>query len=460
MAIIGSSTTFRDVHEWRMRLAILERQVCMIERQMSPENYAGTGTGFLVAPDIIMTATHVVPELFSSAPNGRSSLRVRFDFVRSPSGEANKGVTVNFLNDPETVVFASSELRELDVALLRLAEPVGYAPPDGTLHPRGWVELVASIPDLEDDAAVSILQHAHGEHLKLAINTQSAVTPEQYLNAMISPDQKAALAKYWPFDAKSLARRFLHMTDTMPGSSGAPCFDIDWNFLGFHQGTSARSPTDAPVVNFGIKVSSITKWLASVGLLDAVKQPSPSHARFAYSPEPSRTKDIALPAYLAEFLAAGESETVEFKEKSLRENHSKAILSDNIVKTVAALMNGKTGGQIFLGVRDDGTIAGVAQEYAKVNPQRANWDGYQLWLSQVLEEKVDLVGASFLLSLNRFEYDGQELCVIDVRPADQPVLVKKELPVRVGARNKSLSGQEMLNYYTKRWPTHQKPNRG
>ncbi|MCP4096550.1 MAG: hypothetical protein GY748_09950 [Planctomycetaceae bacterium] len=454
MAIIGNSTTFRDVHEWRVRLAILERQVCMIERQMSPENYAGAGTGFLVAPDIIMTATHVVPELFSPSPNSRRSRRVRFDFVRSPGGEVNAGVTLNFLDDPEKVVFASNELRELDVALLRLAEPVGYETPDGTSHPRGWVELGASVPELEEDAAVSILQHAHGEPLKLAINTQSAVTTDQYLNAQISPEQKAALAKHWPFDAESLSRRFLHKTDTMPGSSGAPCFDIDWNFLGFHQGTSARFPTDAPIVNFGMKVSAIITWLAKVGLLDAVSLPSPSHARFAYSPEPSRTKDSALPTYLAESLAAGESETVEFKEKSLSEGPSKALLSDSIVKTVAALMNSETGGQIFLGVRDDGTIAGIAQEYAKVNRQRANWDGYQLWLSQVLEEKIDVVGASFLLSLHRFEYDSQDLCVIDVRPADRPALVKEELPIRVGARNKSLSGQEMLNYHIKRWPPH------
>ena len=65
----------------------------------------------------------------------------------------------------------------------------------------------------------------------------------------------------------------------------------------------------------------------------------------------------SLPQNLIEFIALGESTTIEYKE-------AKKNLPSNLFETVCSMLN-RNGGHIFLGVKDDSEVIGVYKDYTK-----------------------------------------------------------------------------------------------
>jgi Trypsin-like peptidase domain len=104
----------------------------------------------------------------------------------------------------------------MDYALLRVkgkpgADPVGGPQPELEKPvPRGWIEIPAREHDFEKFKSVFILQHPDDRPLKFAMDTNSVLG----LNGN--------------------ATRVRYATNTAPGSSGAPCFDGDWNLIALH----------------------------------------------------------------------------------------------------------------------------------------------------------------------------------------------------------------------------------
>ena len=119
MAVLGAAAGFRDVREWYTRIAILSDQVCLIE---DIEARRPVGTAFPVGRDIVLTAAHNVIDVRVALP----SLVARFDFITSTeTGELNPGNRYALASAP---VLASSSPDDLDLALVKLAEPIGCAP--------------------------------------------------------------------------------------------------------------------------------------------------------------------------------------------------------------------------------------------------------------------------------------------------------------------------------------------
>ena len=50
-------------------------------------------------------------------------------------------------------------------------------------------------------------------------------------------------------------------------------------------------------------------------------------------------------------------------------------------------MNGE-GGNLFIGVCDDSNIKGINNEYKLNNPKKCNWDGYFLFLVELIERNL------------------------------------------------------------------------
>jgi hypothetical protein len=71
-----------------------------------------------------------------------------------------------------------------------------------------------------------ILQHAAGDYLGIAVGD------------VISADQ----------------RRVRYRTNTLPGSSGSPCFNDDWELVALHHGSERRENT---TYNEGIPLAAI-----------------------------------------------------------------------------------------------------------------------------------------------------------------------------------------------------------
>lgn len=234
-----------DVRVWVDLLARRERSVCRIERDGRP-----LGTGFLVGPEAVLTNWHVVEKVISLARIGE--VRCRFDYARLPDGSTREGVLVPLHADGcvDHSPYAPAEATatpetppptddQLDYALLRLAVPAGREAPGPTEAARGWIALPATAPPLEVGAPILILQHPHGGPIKLALDTE------------------AVLCK--PFGGL----RLRYATNTEPGSSGSPCFSMDWQLVGLHHfGDPAWQP---PKFNQAVPIERIRTRIVASG---------------------------------------------------------------------------------------------------------------------------------------------------------------------------------------------------
>ena len=162
-------------------------------------------------------------------------------------------------------------------------------------------------------------------------------------------------------------------------------------------------------------------------------------------------------ASVEELIAGGEGERVELKATArwnTRSGSRDARIEDEVVITVAGFMNA-TGGTLLIGVEDDGTIHGLADDYAVV-PGRDR-DGFELWVRTLLAERLGRaetadVGVSFAT------VDGKDVCRIDVAPADGPIFVGSsggaraaDFHLRVGNATRRLLTDEVLEYQRRRW---------
>jgi hypothetical protein len=251
---IKRSHRFADVNEWRSRLGVLEAQVCRVE--IGKVGQTGMGTGFLVAPDLVMTSYHVVQAVIDRA--GTPDLVCRFDYRRLPDGRTYEGTEVRVSPGAWVVAFSPyhpSELlleedwnepigaEYLDYALLRLdryvgAEPIGGSRGDSSGARRGWIDVSRGSGNLEP-SPIYILQHPRGEPLKVAIDTEGIVG--------VNPS----------------GTRMSYRVDTEPGSAGAPCFSAEWNLIAMHQGR--RQQTGLGV---GIPIDAIVQQLQQRGMYE------------------------------------------------------------------------------------------------------------------------------------------------------------------------------------------------
>jgi hypothetical protein len=172
--------------------------------------------------------------------------------------------------------------------------------------------------------------------------------------------------------------------------------------------------------------------------------------------ERRRSRGVAG-ATVEQLVAAGEGERVELKATArwnTRSGAKDARIEDEVVITLAGFMNA-AGGTLLVGVEDDRSVHGLADDYAVV-PGRDR-DGFELWLRTLLAERLGRaetadVGVSFAT------IDGKDVCRIDVAPADAPVFVGStggartaDFHLRVGNATRKLLTDEVLDYQRRRW---------
>ena len=415
MAVLGAAAGFRDVREWYTRVAILSRQVCLIE---DVEIGQPVGTAFLVGPDTILTAWHVVDPRRVTLP----SLRARFDFIASAeTGELNEGKKFELAPEP---IVASSPTEDLDLALVRLAQPIGERSAYNDGYLRGWVSLTgANLP--VPGTAIAIFQHPEGGPLKLAMSTNSVVRYEERL------------------------KRILYRTDTSPGASGGPCFDIDWRFAAMHTGFAYQLGN----FNMGVPANLIVDWLRSHGHGEIIDRKLPARMKHVVhlTTAPARG-NFSLDSELKKLLdGPGEGQRLELKERATKNDVKTAKISERLLNTVAAFMNSREGGTLLIGVNDKREYVGIEHEYAFVNKQRADFDSYSMWLNSVIVSSLDVRAALNYFTISRAREKDKDICAIYVQPAEMPVFLGNSFYVRQGSQNSQLSGHDMLAFIATRW---------
>jgi chaperonin GroEL len=189
-----------------------ERRVAMLQRSGRP-----AGTGFLVGPDLLLTAAHVFASPTLPPPIDR--VTAVFDFVEGESASpAETGVRVRvaeFLDGSlpapcETNPFAKDQgvipPDRLDFALLRLARPVpDFVDERGLAVPRGYYRLEPDTYAFSSAGLLFVFQHPLGE-----------LQRESTIRGRVEPVAEG--------------RRVRYQANTWKGSSGSPVID-DWGRL-------------------------------------------------------------------------------------------------------------------------------------------------------------------------------------------------------------------------------------
>ncbi|MFN8132603.1 MAG: DUF262 domain-containing protein [Solirubrobacteraceae bacterium] len=160
---------------------------------------------------------------------------------------------------------------------------------------------------------------------------------------------------------------------------------------------------------------------------------------------------------LAELIAAGESDIVEFKSTARFNAHipeADPRLELTVLKTIAGFANAH-GGTLLIGVDDDGRLLGLDGDLALM--KKPDVDRYQLWLTDLLETSIGKPAAAGV-TVAFPDVDGSQLCRVDVRRSGTPVFLRPpgtkldEFWVRIGNSTRLMSGNDVVTYTKQHWP--------
>jgi len=192
--------------------------------------------------------------------------------------------------------------------------------------------------------------------------------------------------------------------------------------------------------------------------VDVPEQPDSTEDELDSVPQAGTVADVesvqreAVPV----LIERGEGRHIEFKQTGRLNRHTgqkDPVLEQMVVKAVAGFLNA-AGGTLLIGVKDDGEITGIEADLPTLG-QKANLDGYALWLSNLLDNKmgpaaVAKAGVSFENSA------GATVCRVDVKASPTPIFVKgtkgeTELFVRLNNATRALNVAEALDYVRTHW---------
>ncbi len=165
-------------------------------------------------------------------------------------------------------------------------------------------------------------------------------------------------------------------------------------------------------------------------------------------------EDAAGAMTLAELIADGENEELEFKS-SLRWDYRAGEISKALeavaTKTVAALANAG-GGMLLIGINDDGCPKGLGNDYASLSGDK---DKFERHLRALLGDQF---GDAFVASGIKIDFPvvgDVEICQVDVARAQEPLWTtvrdkhgqaQEKLYVRNGNASQELVGDDLSDY--------------
>lgn len=227
---------FIDLDRWRSALGMREAQVCSIGG--SNEVY---GTGFLVGPDLVLTAEHVVHRLITGEL-AYGQVLVAFDFRTLPNGQVVHHGTLYSLRSDWLVSFSplSGGGVGLGYALLRVegtpgSDPVGGDAAEPGAMRRGWMVPPRRTYDALAGSPVVILHQDSNGALQITVDMEGLVGSQVAI------------------------MRVQYAPKVVLGAAGAPCFDLDWELVALHQ---SRLPSG---FNEGVPMSAIVRDLEARG---------------------------------------------------------------------------------------------------------------------------------------------------------------------------------------------------
>ena len=196
----------------------------------------GNGTGFLVAPWLLMTNNHVLP-----TEDAAAAASVRFGYQEEESGDIS-GVQRVGLDPARFFVTSPEELLDYTVVAVRPL-PDGHGAPGDEL---GTITLIGTTGKILEGEPVNIIQHPEGRPKEIAFRNNQLVK-------LVDDDVMT------------------YSTDTDHGSSGSPVLNDQWELVGLHRSSvEATDEQGRTVDRLGRPVGpttpvSLRAWTANKG---------------------------------------------------------------------------------------------------------------------------------------------------------------------------------------------------
>jgi V8-like Glu-specific endopeptidase len=214
--IMGSQSTFLPVSFLETGV---QRARCVAKVQFNN----GSGSGFLLKDNLFVTNHHVIPDRERA-----SAAEILFNYEKSAENLDQQ--PESFRLDPVRG-FATS--REQDWTLVRMSRDANTR----------WGAIEIKEVDVTTAQRVNIIQHPGGGPKQIAI----------YHNVVAYVGEN----------------RIQYLTDTLPGSSGAPVFDSEWQVVAVHRsgGWILEPGTKNQVFrNEGVNINRVVQGMRAAGL--------------------------------------------------------------------------------------------------------------------------------------------------------------------------------------------------
>ena len=161
------------------------------------------------------------------------------------------------------------------------------------------------------------------------------------------------------------------------------------------------------------------------------------------------TQQRLLQRDIAEIIADGENEIVEFKSSIRYDYYRKATnrdLEKVIAKTITGFMNAN-GGKLIIGVDDDGNVLGLEKDFKTL--KHKNRDGYEREVFRIISTQLGHE-ACFSNHISFYSLNEKDVCLVDIEPSEKPIYVSDTenttFYVRTGNATYPLSVKEAVNY--------------
>jgi endonuclease G len=222
--ILGDKSNLVKI-SWLEKALEVAKSVC---RVVLP-NGEGTGTGFLIAGDYLMTNNHVLPNQQTAA-----DAYVEFNFETDPTG--NSRTRYKYTLDPTSFITN----KDLDFTRVKINQASNPTP----LNNWGYLDLAPDATPVMSDP-VNIIQHPNGDDKQIALTSNEVIS-------------------IW-------GSKIFYKADTEPGSSGSPVFNQDWKVVALHHAGKLMSEGGLTINDKGEKASANRGILISF-ILDEIKK--------------------------------------------------------------------------------------------------------------------------------------------------------------------------------------------
>ncbi|WP_257386662.1 DNA/RNA non-specific endonuclease [Tahibacter caeni] len=226
------------------------RAVARVAIRAASGRLEGWGTGFLIAPGVLLTNNHVLPD-------ARQAQRSEAHFGYELDVDGNPQSFETFALEPERL-FRTSEQLDFTVVAVRAKAENGPS----ALSSYGCLPLVAALGKVSEGEWLTIVQHPRGERKQLCIRE----------NQLIKRDTDVL----W------------YSTDTLGGSSGSPVFNNDWFVVALHH-SGVPEERDGRIQTISGRdfdpsrdKEEDIRWIANEGIrvsriVDSLKSSDPAH---------------------------------------------------------------------------------------------------------------------------------------------------------------------------------------